>query len=89
MKYKYLFYIVLGLALGVFLVRGGAAILLPLLLPIVKLALPFVAAYFGYRFLRGKIRGLMQGDSPNLHRGNAIDLCPKCGDVLTDRHVCK
>lgn len=90
MSFKYIFFIILGLAAGWLLVRGGAAAVLGAALPVLKFALPLVAAYFGIKFLRAGLRKLTQGEpQQNSRPHDAIDICPTCGEVMTPRHVCR
>lgn len=103
MNSRNLFLVVIGLAIGIVLVRGGFALvgtvmsaLGTVLGTVAKIALPFVVplviGYFGLRFARNKFRAAVRGSQqsdPLSSRQNTIDLCPDCGEVMTDRHVCK
>ena len=85
-SFRPIFYALLGIALLFLLVRGtfvALAFVLPLLL---KFGLPVIGAYYGYRFLRNKMkeRDLVHGNSQT-----TIDLCPSCGAPLTAKHRCK
>lgn len=103
MKHKNLFLIVMGLAIGVVLVRGGFALVAPVMSAlgtvlgmVAKIALPFVIplviGYFGLRLVRNKLRNTVHGgqqSDPISSRQNTIDLCPECGEIMADEHVCK
>lgn len=87
MKLKHIYLIVLGLVLGGLLVRFGAAAVTGAAVPLLKIILPLAAAYFGVRLLRAKLQQL--GDPQEQpRRAEAIDLCPKCGEVMTSGHCC-
>lgn len=86
MHLKHIFFIVLGLILGGLLVRFGAAAVMVAAVPLLKLAVPLVAAYLGVRFLRAKLQQL-GGDRPR--QAEAIDICPECGEVKSSRHLCR
>ncbi len=88
MKLKQIFFIVLGLILGGLLVRFGAAAVTVAVLPLLKFVLPLAAAYFGVRFLRAKLQQL--GDTKEQpRRTEAIDMCPECGEVMSNHHRCR
>lgn len=87
MHLKHIFFIALGLILGGLLVRFGAAAVMVAAVPLLKLAVPLVAAYLGVRFLRTKLQQL--GDDRSPRQAEAIDICPECGEVKSSRHLCR
>ncbi len=88
MKFKHIFFIVLGLVLGGLLVRFGAGAVTAAALPLLKFVVPLAAVYLGVRFLRAKLQRL--GDTQERpRRVEAIDLCPDCGEVMTSQHCCR
>ena len=82
-KVKTILYIVIGLAIGIVLVRFGIVAVAAALPIVIKVALPLVTAYVGYRAIR---RMLVNDRQPPQ---KTIDLCPNCGEILQKGHVCK
>ena len=87
MKLKHIFFIVVGLLLGGLLVRFGAVAVTAAALPLLKFLLPLAAAYLGVRLLRAKLQQL-GNPQERPRRAEAIDLCPKCGEVMSSNHRC-
>ena len=88
MKLKHIFFVVLGLIIGGLLVRFGAAAVIAGALPLLKIALPLVAAYFGVKLLRTKLQQL-GGNEERPRRAEAIDICPDCGEIMASNHRCQ
>lgn len=82
-KTKTILYLVIGLAIGVALVRFGIVAIAAALPILIKVALPLVTAYVGYR----AIRRLLANDRQPPQK--TIDLCPNCGEILREGHICK
>ncbi len=87
--------VAMGMAL--FMTRGGAASLLPL----VRALIPVVVVVVAYRIVRGFVRSQILGQQPRSgsegagagaggagQDGKVIDLCPKCGSYLAPGHRC-
>lgn len=82
-KAKTILYLVIGLAIGIALVRFGIVAIAAALPILIKVALPLVTAYVGYR----AIRRMLASDRPPPRK--TIDLCPNCGEILDKGHICK
>lgn len=93
----------LGLAIGVFLIKGGFVFIGPIL----RYALIFFLIYLGYRTYKvysaisGKINSEFNYRNPknggsygsngrqNYHDGTTIEICPECGSEKKPGHKCK
>lgn len=82
-RVKTVLFIVIGLVIGIVLVRFGIVAIAAVLPLLVKVALPLVTAYVGYRAIR---RMLADDRRPPQ---KTIDLCPNCGEILQKGHICK
>jgi len=84
--------LMMGMAL--FMSRGGAASLLPL----IRAFIPVIVAVVLYRIVRGFVRSQILGQQPRpgghagsnqgQQQGQVIDLCPRCGSLLAPGHRC-
>lgn len=90
--------IVLGVALGLVIVRGGGPAL-------VRLLLPVLIIYFGYKFIQrlaaaklGEMAARMQeaarqaqdaAGHQTYDRGPTIEICPKCGHQKSPTSSCQ
>ena len=84
--------LIMGMAL--FMSRGGAASLLPL----IRALIPVIVAVVLYRMVRGLVRSQILGQQPRpgggegtpqgQQQGQVIDLCPRCGSYLASGHRC-
>ena len=82
-KTKTILYIIVGLAIGVALVRFGIVAIAATLPVLIKVVLPLVTAYVGYRAIRRMLANDRQPPQ------KTIDLCPNCGEILRRGHICK
>ena len=82
-KAKTILYLVIGLVIGVVLVRFGIVAIAAALPILIKVALPLVTAYVGYR----AIRRMLANDRKPPQK--TIDICPNCGEILREGHICK
>ena len=82
-RVKTILYIVIGLAIGIALVRFGIVAIAAALPVLIKVALPLVTAYVGYRAIRRMLANDRQPPQ------KTIDLCPHCGEILRKGHLCK
>ena len=80
---------------ALFMTRGGAASLVPL----VRALIPVVVVVVAYRIVRGYVRSQILGQQPRSgsggpephgagQDGKVIDLCPRCGSYLAPGHRC-
>jgi len=84
--------LLMGMAL--FMSKGGAASLMPL----IRALIPVIVAVVLYRIVRGLVRSQILGQQPRpggdggspqgQQQGQVIDLCPRCGSYLAPGHRC-